>query len=103
MATLMKLLAALVAIVSVIAGVVMMQKLPFRAGPDVLLPFVPMIVILVATLFALGEILAKLDIVLRSLDRPQVQPSAGAATDTTPAGRFAAGSAPRAVGNEPAL
>ena len=90
MAILMKLLAAFVAVVSVISGIVIMQKLPFRADPDALLPFVPGIVILVATLYALGEILSKLNLVLASLDRPQISPSTAKA-ELPPAEKYLAG------------
>jgi hypothetical protein len=103
MAILMKLLAALVAAVSVIAGIMIMQKMPFQADPDVLLPFVPVIVILVATLYALGEILAKLNVVLASLDRPQVLPSAGVTIDPKPTEQFLAGGGQPAGRHEPSL
>ncbi|WP_028795337.1 hypothetical protein [Thalassobaculum salexigens] len=102
MAILMKLLAALVAVVSVISGIVIMRKMPFQADPDVLMPFVPVIVILVATLYALGEILAKLNVVLASLDRPQIPP-ATAKAELPPAEKYLAGVGQPETRHEPSL
>lgn len=93
MSIVMKLLAGIVAVAGVILFVQMNKHTPFGKGPEAFLAFLPGLILLVAVLYALGEILAKLNVVIASLDRPQIA-SNERSTQSAPrsaAERFASG------------
>ena len=93
MSIVMKLLAGIVAVAGVILFVQMNKHTPFGKGPEAFLAFLPGLIVLPAVLYALGEILAKLDVVIASLDRPQIASSTSEPTapPQSPAERFASG------------
>lgn len=96
---LLKFLAGVVLVGSIVLFIVIQQKSPIPLNPRFFIIFVPSVVFIAAVLFGLGEILTKLDIVLQSLESPRV--STGA-METSPADRFRVGQSANTVRDEPA-
>src|SRR3546814_14666142 len=95
MATFMRVLGLLVFVGGLIAYLSIQKQIPNSQKLNAFFVVLSGVVLVSGLYFALGQILAKLDVVLRSLDRPQVLPSAGVSIDPPPVGRFVSVSAPR--------
>ena len=72
MAVAMKALGVIVVVVGVLIIVMIQQHLPSSEKLNIVLPIIPGIVFVSAIYFALGAILDRLNVLTRSLGRPQV-------------------------------